>query len=105
MGATVKDMVDNSIKENEFVIFGKSWCPYCKRAKAIMEDLTDQLMYIDIDKTDKESEIQAYLHQLNGQGTVPHVYIRQKFIGGCSDLQAIPGAKLKEMVKGSKAKA
>lgn len=46
--------------------------------------------------------IQAYLKQLNGQGTVPHVYIGQEFIGGCSDLQAIPAPKLKAKINGSK---
>ena len=47
--------------------------------------------------------IQQYLKSLNGQGTVPHVYIRQEFIGGCSDLQAIPNAKLKKLIKGADA--
>jgi glutaredoxin 3 len=44
---------------------------------------------------DVAAEIQAYLKQLNGQGTVPHVYIGQEFIGGCSELQAIPKEELK----------
>lgn len=44
--------------------------------------------------------IQQYLKSLNGQGTVPHVYIKQKFIGGCSDLQAIPTGELKKQIKG-----
>ena len=44
--------------------------------------------------------IQAYLKQLNGQGTVPHVYINQDFIGGCSDLQAIPASGLKSKIAG-----
>ena len=44
------------------------------------------------------AEIQSYLRQLNGQSTVPHIYINQKFVGGCSDLQAIPSAKLKSMI-------
>lgn len=43
-------------------------------------------------------DIQAYLKSLNGQGTVPHVYIQQEFIGGCSDLQAIPESKLKAKI-------
>jgi glutaredoxin-related protein len=42
------------------------------------------------------ADIQAYLKQLNGQGTVPHVYIGQEFIGGCSELQAVPKDELKK---------
>jgi glutaredoxin len=47
------------------------------------------------------AEIQAYLKQLNGQGTVPHVYIRQKFIGGCSDLQKVAKPQLKKLISGA----
>lgn len=45
--------------------------------------------------------IQAYLRELNGQSTVPHVYIRQQFIGGNSDLQAIPAGELKKKIAGA----
>lgn len=46
----------------------------------------------------KTAEIQAYLKSLNGQGTVPHVYINQEFIGGASDLQKISQAELKTRI-------
>jgi glutaredoxin 3 len=41
------------------------------------------------------ADIQAYLKELNGQGTVPHVYINKEFIGGNSDLQALGSKTLK----------
>lgn len=44
------------------------------------------------------AQIQAYLKQLNGQGTVPHIYIKQQFIGGCSDLQKLPGNELQKRI-------
>lgn len=44
--------------------------------------------------------IQAYLKEKNGQGTVPHVYINQEFIGGCSQLQGIQGKKLDDKIAG-----
>jgi glutaredoxin len=48
--------------------------------------------------TDIPAEIQAYLKSLNGQGTVPHVYLGGKFVGGCSELQALSNDKIKKMI-------
>ena len=42
--------------------------------------------------------IQAYLKTLNGQGTVPHVYLGGNFVGGCSELQALPSANIQKMI-------
>jgi glutaredoxin 3 len=42
--------------------------------------------------------MQAALEKLNGQRTVPNIYIGQKHIGGNSDLQAKKG-ELKNMLK------
>jgi len=39
-----------------------------------------------------------YLRQLNGQGTVPHVYINKQFIGGCSDLQRLSKPELQKRI-------
>ncbi len=35
------------------------------------------------------SAIQSELQKINGQRTVPSIYIGGKHIGGCSDLQAL----------------
>ncbi|ORY20708.1 thioredoxin-like protein [Naematelia encephala] len=98
MSASVKQLVDSSIADNKVVVFSKTYCPYCRRAKQILTQETDNVKIFELDEEDNGSEIQAYLKQLNGQGTVPHVYINKEFIGGCSDLQAIPTAKLKQKI-------
>ncbi|KAI9635405.1 putative glutathione transferase [Dioszegia hungarica] len=94
--ASAKQFVDEGIKKNHVMVYGKSYCPYCQRAKKLLEGETSEMEYIDLDKRDDGSDIQAYLKQLNGQGTVPHVYIGQEFIGGCSELQAVPKDELKK---------
>lgn len=55
-------------------------------------------MYPKQSCTDQPAAIQAYLKSLNGQGTVPHVYLGGKFVGGCSELQAIPKAEIKKRI-------
>lgn len=42
--------------------------------------------------------IQAYLKELNGQGTVPHVYINKEFIGGSSDLLKLSHEQVKQKI-------
>jgi len=42
---------------------------------------------IELDQVDDGSAIQAALKEINGQSSVPNIYIKQKHIGGNSDLQ------------------
>lgn len=45
----------------------------------------------DYDRIDDGSDIQAALKEINGQTSVPNIYINKNHIGGNSDLQAIRG--------------
>jgi len=47
---------------------------------------------------DDGSDLQAALKDINGQTSVPNIYINKKHIGGNSDLQAIKG-KLPTLLK------
>lgn len=47
---------------------------------------------------DDGSDIQAALKEINGQSSVPNIYINKKHIGGNSDLQAAKG-KLPALLK------
>ncbi|TXT11145.1 hypothetical protein VHUM_01896 [Vanrija humicola] len=97
--SAAKELVDKAIAENNVVVFSKGYCPYCRRTKATLADITDDVKVYELDEREDGSAIQAYLKELNGQGTVPHVYIHQQFIGGNSDLQAIPKAELEKRIK------
>ncbi|WOO79214.1 Glutaredoxin-2 [Vanrija pseudolonga] len=97
--SAAKELVDKAIAENHVVVFSKSYCPYCRRSKATLADLTEEIKVFELDERDDGSAIQAYLRELNGQSTVPHVYIGQQFIGGNSDLQAIPKPELEKRIK------
>ncbi|CAL1694199.1 unnamed protein product [Somion occarium] len=83
-----KDLVENTIASNKIAIFSKSYCPYCKRAKALLtsefpEETTEIL---ELDERGDGSEIQDYLLQKTGQRTVPNIFINQKHIGGCDSV-------------------
>ncbi|OCF37514.1 glutaredoxin [Kwoniella heveanensis CBS 569] len=98
MSSQVKQLVDKTIAENKVVVFSKSYCPYCKKAKNYLAEDTDDIKILELDERDDGSAIQAYLKELNGQGTVPHVYLNQEFIGGSSDLLKLSHQQVKQKI-------
>ncbi|KZT58297.1 glutaredoxin, partial [Calocera cornea HHB12733] len=79
------------VSDTKVVIFSKSWCPYCKRAKAlILENYPDvPTKILELDELSDGDDIQAYLLQKTGQRTVPNVFVAQKHIGGCDNVVAL----------------
>jgi glutaredoxin 3 len=74
--------------KNPVAVFSKSYCPYCQQAKKLLKDSGASAFVIELDQVDDGSAIQAALANLNGQTTVPNIYIGGEWIGGNSDLQA-----------------
>jgi len=83
-------LVETAIKANHVVIFSKSFCPYCKRAKQLIASIPDKKAEAKIYELDlmgdEGAAIQAYLLQKTGQRTVPNVFIGRKWIGGSDKL-------------------
>lgn len=65
-------------------IYTTDYCPYCKKAKALLNQLG--LNFQEIDITDNEDEAMDNLIAKTGRSTVPQIFINDKFIGGCDDL-------------------
>ncbi|KAH8815926.1 glutaredoxin [Xylogone sp. PMI_703] len=76
------------IDENPVAVFSKSWCPYCKATKALLNDLGAKYYLIELDEAEDGAAIQAALQEISGQSSVPNIYIKKQHIGGNSDLQA-----------------
>ncbi|KAK2629101.1 hypothetical protein QTJ16_002204 [Diplocarpon rosae] len=89
--SAAKIKAQSIIDENAVAVFSKSYCPYCKATKALLTELGAKYYAIELDQVDDGSAIQAALKEINGQTSVPNIYIKQKHIGGNSDLQAIKG--------------
>ncbi|KAH9964257.1 glutaredoxin [Russula dissimulans] len=86
-----KEIVDNAVAGNTVVVFSKSWCPYCKRAKELLaKDYHDlQTAIFELDQRDDGSDIQDYLLEKTGQRTVPNVFINQNHVGGSDALATL----------------
>lgn len=88
-GSDPKSFVDGLIKSEKVVIFSKSYCPFCKKAKsALQQDLGNNFTVVELDERQDGEAIQDYLNQLTGGRSVPRVFIGGKFIGGGDDTVA-----------------
>ncbi|CEP13611.1 hypothetical protein [Parasitella parasitica] len=82
----IKDKVEEIIKDNKVVVFSKSYCPFCKKAKQLLTGLGVDFFVLELDKESDGPAMQDYLKEKTGQRTVPNIFINQKHIGGCDDL-------------------
>ncbi|CAI2162368.1 7375_t:CDS:10 [Funneliformis geosporum] len=76
------------IAENPIMIFSKSYCPYCKKAKEIIKKLNKSYEAIELDIKSDGPAIQDYLAKKTQQRTVPNIFIGGKHVGGCDNLLA-----------------
>lgn len=87
----------NTISENKITIFSKSYCPYCKRAKALLtskfpdtptkileyayakldSSASAHMLSCRLDEMEEGSAIQSYLEEKTGQRTVPNIFISE----------------------------
>jgi glutaredoxin len=89
---SIKSFIESSIAKHQVVIFAKSWCSYCHRTKATMNnsDLFQNNVNVQIHELDimeAGDMIQEELYQMTGQATVPSVWVNGTFLGGNSETQ------------------
>jgi len=70
------------------VMFSKSYCPYSKRAKRLLEayDLSHALKIVEVDLRADASDIKTLLIRLTHQSTFPNVILLGRSLGGSDDL-------------------
>ncbi|KKB96045.1 Glutaredoxin-3 [Candidatus Arcanobacter lacustris] len=71
----------------EIIIYTKSHCPYCVKAKQLFK--MKKVSYQEIDITDNASLLEEMLAKSSGRKTVPQIFIGKQHIGGCDDLYAL----------------
>eukprot|EP00980_Cylindrotheca_fusiformis_P021095 scaffold8090_cov82-Cylindrotheca_fusiformis.AAC.8 len=81
------------------VLFTKSYCPYCKRAKEDLLRVGIDPVIVELDQRQDGEEIQSALMQLTGQRTVPSAWVRGVHIGGSDDVHKSVVAGLFDSVR------
>lgn len=93
------ERIDLKIKENKVMIFSWSWCPFCKKARELLDDAGVEYETIKIDRQDDNVNLQNALVYKTGYRKVPNIFIDGQHIGGHDSLKAaLESGKLKEML-------
>ena len=82
------------------VMYTTGWCPYCARARRLLE-----LKGVAITEIDVEEQPEARAEMLKrsgGRSSVPQIFIGDAHVGGCDDLHALEAAgRLDQLLQGS----
>ena len=78
--------VDTYIAGNPVFMFSFSSCPFCKKAKKILDDAGAKYTAIELDQMGAEGKaLRAELAERTGRTSMPNIWIAGKGIGGCND--------------------
>ncbi|PVV02144.1 hypothetical protein BB560_003411 [Smittium megazygosporum] len=98
--SSAKLLVDGQISSSPNVVYSKTYCPYCTRAKNELDKLGVKYTLVELNVDSNGSAIQSYLAELTGQRTVPNIFLGNKHIGGCDDLMSlIKSGKINDYIK------
>jgi glutaredoxin 3 len=71
-------------------IYTKAFCPYCWRAKSLLESKGVHFNEISVD-FGGEAKV-TMVQRAGGRTTVPQIFIGEVHVGGCDDLMALERA-------------
>lgn len=71
------------------LIYTKSWCPYCARAKGLLASKHVQYEEIDVEQ---EPARRDEMIARSGRHTVPQIFIGDTHVGGFDDMVALDRA-------------
>jgi len=71
---------------SKVIIYTKTHCPYCEKAKALLQIKKVAFEEINVDNDPKQRDIMASLSQ---RKTVPQIFINDRPIGGFDDMKKL----------------
>lgn len=96
----MEDTIKAIITAEKAVMFSKTYCPYCTKAKTAFQACGITPKVYELDKMGDGDAYQAALGRMTGASSVPRVFVGGKFIGGGDDTAALAASgKLKELCK------
>jgi glutaredoxin 3 len=72
---------------SDVVMYSTGWCPYCERARSLLERKGVRFREIKVDED--PAERQAMLARSGGRRTVPQIFIGDRHVGGFDELYAL----------------
>ena len=74
------------MSEPKVVMYLTGWCPYCTRAKQLLERKGVDFEEIDVDA---RPEARKEMTARSGRSSVPQIFIGATHVGGCDDLHEL----------------
>ena len=71
------------MSEPKVVMYATDWCPYCARARRLLEDKGIAFEEIDVEA---RPEARAEMMARSRRHTVPQIFVGGTHVGGCDDL-------------------
>lgn len=71
----MKIKIENLISTNQVMVFSKSYCPFCKMTKALLQRKNVQFKAYEMDRETDGQFMHAILKKMTGHTTVPSIYI------------------------------
>ena len=68
-------------------MYSTPWCPYCIRAKQLLNK--KGLTFADIDLSTAPQLRKQMIARAQGARTVPQIWIGEQHVGGCDELYAL----------------
>jgi glutaredoxin 3 len=79
-------------------VYLSDWCPYCQRAKGLLEQKHVVIREINVEEDEKSRE---EMIARSSRRTVPQIFIGDKHVGGCDDLYALErSGELDRLIQG-----
>ncbi|KAK3750164.1 hypothetical protein QZH41_004569 [Actinostola sp. cb2023] len=95
-----KAFVDAKIASDKVVVFSKTYCPFCTRAKDALNDTGVKYTLLEIEDLEDVEAIQDYLRSITKIRSVPQVFIGGKFIAdGSKTRQMKQSGELQKILK------
>ncbi len=88
-GADISDEIRNEVAENNILIYMQGFCGFSKRAVALLDSYA--VPYKAIDLRD-DVEKRETLKEVTSWPTIPQVFIKGEFLGGCDDIHELHSA-------------
>ncbi|KAL5005414.1 hypothetical protein ScPMuIL_018870 [Solemya velum] len=93
MTESARELINSEIEARKVMIFSKTWCPYCKKAKRVFAKYVgnvlpdDDYKVMEIEGLSDFRTMQDILEEMTGSRTVPRVFIDGKCIGGGNETE------------------
>jgi glutaredoxin 3 len=88
----IRARIDKLVQENPVLMLSFTTCPYCIKAKQILDDTTASssssaktYTVLELDTDAQGKAIRAELANIVGRTSMPAIWIGGTFVGGCND--------------------